>query len=159
MTEVNVADLQAIGDIADWLIEESDSLPTDRAIELLEACTVAAAKLKMAMSMLQSQALSTIEQPILIGRVAWAKKPTFKQRPNQSLIAATVIDFAARPDNNGEVPTAHEAATTATNLMRGLYVSPSTVPKVGGVKDLDLEMSDVTREEHVGFELKRTEID
>jgi hypothetical protein len=62
-------------------------------------------------------------------------------------------------DANGEVPTVTEVAEKVVRKMTALYVSPSTVPKVGGVKALGLEMDDVCRDEHTGFELRSTVIE
>ena len=159
MTEVDIHDLEACGDVFDWLAEASDSMDAQTAITMLEGALAVQAKLKVAIDLLRSQALKTIEQPILIGSVAYAKKPSFKMRPDQQLLARVVTELAAHPDENGELPTASVAAATATNMMKALYVSPSTVPKVGGVKALGLEMDMVCREEHTGFELRRTEIE
>lgn len=157
--DVDRSDLQACEDVFDWLIENADSLSAEKAIEMLEAARATQAKLKTAISMLETQALNSIEQPILIGRVAYAKKPSYKRRPDQTLIGRTVAEHASASDDNGEAPTAWEAASTAVVFMKALYVSPSTEPKVSGVKALGLEMDDVCREEHTGFELKRTELD
>lgn len=159
MTEVTKGDLQAIGDIAVWLAEESDQMSAEQAVELLTEARKVHRALGNAIALLETQALKTIEQPILVGTTAWSKKPAFKKRPRQQAIAHTVEALATRPDVNGEVPPAYEVAERAVKMMSDLYVSPSTLPKVGGVKALGLEMNDVVDEEHTGFELKATEID
>ena len=159
MSEVNVHDLEAIGDIADWIIEESDSLSTEKSVELLVALRMALNKMKLAVDMLEAQALRTIEQPVVMDNRVWAKKPSFKKRPDFTVIAARVVSTAIEPDHEtGEMRTPEEAAERAVRIMRALYVSPSTVPKTTGVRNLGLEMDDITREEHVGFELRRTDL-
>lgn len=159
MTDIGPADLQACGDVFDWLAENADSLPTENAIEMLQAARAVQAKLKTAIDMLETQALNTIEQPVLIGRTAWSKRPSMKKRPDQRMIRNRVIELAIQPDSHGEVPAAADVAEIAAGLMATLYVSPSTVPKTSGVELLGLTMADVTREEHTGFELRHTEID
>lgn len=157
--EVVAADLQAINDVVQLLAESSDSLTTEQAIELIEAARKAQQSLKAAIEMLEAQAISTIERPLLMGNVVWTKVPSVKKRPVPNIIDKAVLTFSAHPDGDGVMPTAYEAAQTAINMMKGLYVSPSTVPKVGGVKALGLDMGDVCTEEHTGYELKRTELE
>lgn len=157
--DIDRSDLDACGDVFDWLCENADSLSAEKAIEMLEAAQQLHGKLRKAIDMLETQALGLIEQPILIGRVAYSKTPAIKLRPEQNKIAGRVCDLASMPDANGEVLTAYDTAVVAVGLMKDLYVSPSTKPKVGGVKALGYNMADVTVEEHTGWELKRTELD
>lgn len=159
MSEVTLADLQAVGDVAALLAEQADSLSAQQAVELLHAARLADKALKMAIDMLEARAMQQIEQPILVGNTVWAKKPSYKKRPDQKLIQRVVIAKASQPDEDGVAPTAHEAATAATLYMAALYVSPSTLPKTGGVNGLGLGLGDVVNDQHVGFELKTTEID
>lgn len=157
--DIDRSDLDACGDVFDWLCENADSLSAEKSIEMLEAAQALHGRLRKAIDMLETQALGLIEQPILIGRVAYSKRPGIKLRPEQTKIAKRVCDLASTPDENGEAPTSYDTAVIAVGLMRDLYVSPSTKPKVGGVKALGYNLADVTREEHTGWELHRTEID
>lgn len=159
MSDINRADLQAIRDVAAALTEQSDSVTLEQAVILMREAKAAAATLRAAIDLLESRALSLIEQPVMVGNVVYSKKPEFKRRPDQTLIKRVVTEVAAAPDENGELPTAHDAATRAVATMAALYVSPSTVPKVGGVKALGLSMSDVCEEEHTGFTLSITELE
>jgi hypothetical protein len=64
-----------------------------------------------------------------------------------------------RPDREtGELLTVPEAVDRAVDLMVGLYVSPSALPKVGGLKALGLTLDAVTREESDGYKLVATEL-
>lgn len=160
MEDVTIHDLAACGDVFDWLYENADSLSAEKAIEMLEAAQQLHGRLRSAIHMLETQALKSIEQPILIGRVAYSKKPSIKKRPEQNKIAARVCDLASQPDmDTGEVGTTYDAAVAAVEMMRALYVSPSTQPKVGGVRNIGYKMDDVTTEERTGWELKRIEIE
>lgn len=157
--QVVAADLKAIYDVAALLTEQSDQLSAEDALIMMEEAKKAQQALKLAIDMLESQALRSIEQPILIGRTAWSKVPVMKRRPRADVIDKTVVRCAAMPDEDGVLPTAFEAAQNAVDIMKGLYVAPSTVPKVGGVKKIGLEFGEVIDEELTGYELKRTEIE
>jgi hypothetical protein len=160
VADVDRSDLDACGDVFDWLAEHADELPPEKAIEMLEAAQNLQNKLKLAVDLLRSRALSTIEQPILIGRVAYSKKPQIKQRPDQTKIAGKVVRLAVCDAETGEkLDDTETVAERAVALMQSLYVSPSTVPKVGGIRNLGMTMQEVTREEHTGWELKRTELE
>lgn len=159
--DIGVGDLLAMKDVAEGLMDASTGLSAEQALVLLDAAQAAYKALGDAIAFLQSRAISQLEDnPVLIGRTAWSKVPAFKRRPNQAAIRQLVTDEAhARALNKetGEIDPAI-AAVAAIALMEGLYVSPSTVPKVGGVKALGAEMEDVMRDEHTGFELKKVEL-
>jgi hypothetical protein len=160
VADINRADLQAIRDVAAQLTEQADSLGAEEAIILMGEAKAAMQTLKAAIDLLESQALHLIEQPILIGKTAWSKKPTFKQRPDQDRIARFVINAAVVPnEETGELPHPRDVAEAAVAIMSGLYVSPSTVPKVGGVRKIGLDMDDVCQQEHTGFELKKVDLE
>lgn len=155
---ISTADILAMCDVADQLAGEAADLAADDALALLEAVQVAVAALKNAESYLKSRAITTIEQPILVGHTAYSKVAVTKQRPDQALIKRAVVSLAASPDEEGEAPTAGDAAQRAVDLMAAMYVSPSTLPKVGGLRAMNLELSDVCSDEHTGWDLKKTEL-
>lgn len=158
MAEISTADLEAVGDVAASLAEQSDMLSAEKAIELLEAARKAQMSLRLAVDMLESRALATIEQPILIGRTAWSKVASFKKRPDQARLDSHVFRACALTIDGELVDSPTDAVQAAIEAMKALYVSPSTVPKVGGVRALGLELDDITALEHSGWELKRTEL-
>ncbi len=155
---IEVPDILAACDVADQLAREADDLSPEQALTLLEAVEAAEGALKNAAAFLRARALSQMEQPILVGSTAYSKVMDVKMRPRQLLIRGAVIDAASRPDENGEVPTAHEAATSAAEMMAALYVSPSTVPKTGGLKAIGIPYDDALTEEHTGWKIKKTEL-
>jgi hypothetical protein len=154
---ISQPDILAAADVVAQLSEEADQFGAEDAIIMLQAVNRLLAIAKSCASNLEAQALVTLEQPILIGNQAWSKKPSMKRRPDLPKIAHRVADVAAY-DGNGEVRPAHDAAELAVKLMEKLFVSPSSVPKSGGVSALGYDMDDVTREEHTGFELKVVEL-
>jgi len=160
MTDIDRHDLEACNDVFDWITEHSDDLSTEQAVEMLEAIRDTHSALRTAEAMLLSRVLGGIEQPILVGSVAYSKKPKIVLRPRLGKILQAVIDTAVEPDHEtGEQPHPREAADRAVTLMADLYVAPSSLPKTGGLKKVSLRLGDVTMEERNGWELKRTEIE
>lgn len=160
MTVVSKADLYAITDVANLLLQEADGIESpEQAIELAQEARKAIAVLTAAAKMLEAQALAHMEsRPVLVGDAAYRKAPVIKMRPDQMLVKRVVTKVAARPDEDGVLPELDVAVAAAVDLMADMYVSPSTVPKVGGLRRMGLTLDDVCSEEHTGFELKRTEI-
>ena len=163
--EIGVADLEAMKDVAEGLSDLASSLSAEQSVILLDAARDAHKALDNAIAFLESRAIQQIEQPILVsdGRgntTAWSKKAEFKKRPNMTVIRSLVniaaIDAVIDRDT-GEV-SPMDAVAKAISLMEGLYVSPSTMPKVGGVKELGVEFDEVFVEEHTGYTLKKVDL-
>lgn len=114
--------------------------------------------MKAAKSELTERALRGLEQPILIGNTAWSKKLDTKKRPDNDMILGRLRASLIRPDSQGELPTVEQAVNKAIDVMVDLYVSPSGLPKVTGLKRLGLTMDLVTREESNGYKLVATEL-
>lgn len=158
--DIGVGDLLAMKDVAEGLSDVASTLSAEQAVTLLAAAEAAHKALGDAIAFLKSRAIDQIEQPILVGRTAWSKAPTYKKRPDQELIRATVVATAldeATDHATGEIDP-REAVVVAVRSMETLYVSPSTVPKVGWLKDHGLTAGDVTKEEHTGYELKKVDL-
>lgn len=155
---ITFGDVYAICDVANQLANEADDLTADDAVRFLDAVAAAKKALGDAEAFLRARALTQIEQPIIVDGSAYSKVAAVKKRPDQALVQRKVVAIAAAPDENGELPPVVEAVERAVELMAGLYVSPSTVPKVGGVNALGLAIWDVVREEHTGWELKETKL-
>ena len=155
-TPITTADLLAICDVADRLAEQAGDQTAEQAIRLIEAVDVAVNALQAAKTLLRSQAISNMEQPIVVDNVAYSKVLDLKKRPQHAIIRKAVISQASQPDENGEVPTVVDVAERVYDTMVALYVAPSTVPKVGGVKMLGLNFGDVIVEEHTGWTLTKT---
>jgi hypothetical protein len=157
MTEVHVglADVQAVGDVLDWLCEQSDGMGIEAAVEMAAALDVLAKKVAMAKSLCETQAKKLLDgQPARIGDKIIVEKATGKWRPNQSRVKGAVLARACY-DENGELEEYPDnAAERAIDMMFALYVSPSQMPKAGGLKELRLKNEDVADWERTGSELK-----
>ena len=163
--DIGVADLLAMKDVADGLSDLSSSLSAEQAIVLIDAATEAHKALGDAIAFLKSRAIDQLEQPILIAdgagnTAAWSKKATFKRRPNMPAIRLLVNQVSVDAVMNRETGDVSpmEAVAKAVELMEALYVSPSTMPKVGGVKELGVEFDAVFTDEHTGFQLQKVDL-
>lgn len=163
--DIGVADLLAMKDVAEGLTDLSGTLSAEQSVVLLDAAREVYKALGNTIAFLESRAISQIEQPILVSdgkgnTTAWSKKAEFKKRPNMPAIRLLVnqvaIDAVLDRDTGDVSPM--EAVAKAVELMEGLYVSPSTMPKVGGVKELGVEFDAVFEEQHTGYTLKRVEL-
>ena len=152
-------DIDAAADVCQQLALEAVDFDATRAINALQALAQLEAQVKAAKSELTERALRGLEQPILIGNTAWSKKLSTKKRPDHEMILGRLRGMLDRPDREtGELLTVPEAVDRAVDLMVGLYVSPSALPKVGGLKALGLTLDAVTREESDGYKLVATEL-
>lgn len=162
MADIELSDIQAGTDVLAQLYREADSFDVQKAIMFGAACRAMRVQLDAAQAALDAQALHLLEQPVLIGKIAYSKKlKPGKVRARHDKIQERVVKLAVRDESgDGEVVLAGDAAERAVKMMAALYVSPSTEAKVGGVKALGYNMSDVTREEEpTGYELKVTELE
>ena len=162
--DIGVADLLAMKDVAEGLSDLAGTLSAEQAVILLDAAEQAHKALGDSIAFLKSRAIDQLEQPILVSdgagnTTAWSKKAEFKKRPNMPVIRELVNKVAVKAviDENGEA-SPYDAVAKAVELMEGLYVSPSTLPKVGGVKELGVQFDEVFREEHTGFSLQRVDL-
>lgn len=157
MTAVHVglADIQAVGDVLDWLCEQSDNMSIEAAVEMVAALDALAKKVSMAKSLCETQAKKLLDgQPAKVGDKIIVEKATGKWRPNQARIKNVVLSRSLVDDNGEREAEPDQAASRAIALMFSLYVSPSQMPKVGGLKELRLKNEDVADWERTGSELK-----
>lgn len=155
---IEIPDIDAATDVCQQLALEAVDFDATRAINALQALAGLEAQVKAAKSELTERALRGLEQPILIGNTAWSKKLDTKKRPDNDMILGRLRASLIRPDSQGELPTVEQAVNKAIDVMVDLYVSPSGLPKVTGLKRLGLTMDLVTREESNGYKLVATEL-
>ena len=158
--QINNADIDAAGDVMTTLNNEYDEMNAEQALDMLYHLEHLKATVDAAVSNVRSQALGKMElSPILVGDVVYKKSPDIKSRPIQDKILTLVIRHGQDAAKGRTGKAAIEAAVrAAAGMMSKLYVSPSTAPKVGGVKALGLNMGDVTVEEHTGWKLTRVDM-
>ena len=155
---IETPDILAAADVCQSLADEASDYDATRAINALQALAQLEAQVKAAKSELTERALRGLEQPILIGNTAWSKKLDTKKRPDQEMILGRLRKLLTKPDENGELPPVVESVDRAIDAMVDLYVTPSGLPKVGGLKAIGLTMEQVTREESNGYKLIATEL-
>lgn len=150
---ITLADLKAVLDVLDDVIEHADSLDVEQALEYRAMCQQVAERAKTAAGLLQTTVMTELEgQPRQIGNKILAVKSTGKWRPNHDKIRSKIVSRAI-VDDNGEATDAEQAADTAVRLTYELFVAPSAAPKQTGLKRLRLSNSDVCDWETTGKEL------
>lgn len=152
---VTLADLQAVGDVVDWVAEQTDSMTVEEAVTIGEALKDLAAKITIARTLCDTQVKTLLDgQPARIGDKVIVERQTGKWRPDQTRIKRRVVGMASCDPTTGELRTASEAADAAVNLMYALFVSPSQMPKQGGMQKLGIDTPDIAEWEITGSELK-----
>lgn len=154
-TEVTLADLQAVGDVVDWLAEQSDSLTAETAIVMAGALDALAKKVAMAKALCETQAKKLLDgQPVKVGDTVYVEKATGKWRPNQNRIRSVIVSRSLYDQNGEKVDEPAHAVERAVTIMYEMFVSPSQMPKVGAMKSLGIANDDVADWEKTGSELK-----
>ena len=152
--DVTLADIEAIGDVVTWVAEQSEDMGLAAAIEMAEALAQLSTLIGKTKSLCEARAKKLMDgQPQKIGDKVYIEKATGKWRPDQSKIRRRVAVMSSC-DENGEMLPSRDAAEKAVDLMYALFVSPLTMPKQGGMKQLGLEAKDVAEWERTGSELK-----
>lgn len=147
-------DLAAAGDVVRDLVETIDSLNPEQALALRTALEGVQAEVRTALSMLDSHLLNTLEQPAQVGDTVYMRKRTYKKRPLHDEIKRLLVNRSTVDLDTGElIDTPRAAAERAVALTYDLFVSPSTVPKVAGVKQLKADYGDVVTEEFDGYKV------
>jgi hypothetical protein len=153
--EINLHDIEAVGDVLDYVAEQSDSMEPDLAIQMINALNELERKLKMARSLCETQAKRTLEgKPIKVDGKVYAERDTGKWRPSQSRIRQAIVRNALADDQGRVVKSRQAVAERAVTIMYDLFVSPSTMPKVTGLKSLGLTNEDVADWDKTGTVLK-----
>lgn len=140
-------DVLAMTDVLSLIDEESDSYGIEEAVEVREAVVALMSAARMTLSLLDTQLVNTLESPREINGMRYeVRKSDGKWRPDHSKVDAVVVreSFA---DDNGELRHPRDAAEQAVKIMEDLYVSASTMPKVGALDKLGLKKWDVADQE------------
>lgn len=152
---ITVADIEAAIDVLDQLTDEIDSFDAAVAIRTSDALAVLRGRVDLAMSLLKSRTLTAMDgQPIQVDKTVFYTKPSGKWRPDWRRIETAVVDAIMAREISGR-----GRVWAAVDLMRELYVSPSTVPKTGALEKMGLDLKDVARWEKGVDELKREHVE
>lgn len=144
----DASDILAATDVVDDIAEQSDSFDPETTVGMLEAIGQLERSIRTAKSMLRTQLISQLESPKQIGSKIYAVVDEYKTRPEHEVIRARIISRAAGLDSIAA------AATYVYDRMMALFVAPSSEPKTGGLKQLELSKKMATRQEFVGKALQ-----
>lgn len=148
------ADIRSLADDVAVVAERSDSLAVKEAAEMMVALDVLASAVATAASLVRSRLVGLLAEPVLIDGRCWSRKADGRWKPQQYRVAESVVRRAAIADTDtGELRSPTEAANEAVRLMQSLYVSPSTMPKTGGLEALGLAKRDVASWDQTGWKL------
>lgn len=154
-------DIAGVIGVVTTVTDGIDSLDAVQAIELLHELKALNKAVADAISLCNTQALQKLDgQPVQVDDTVYARQPVNKKRANHTRLAQRVADIAC-VDENGKpfkAKGAIAAAVQAATLMRGLYVSDSTLPKIGELKRLGIAVDEIIGEERTGWEVKETKL-
>jgi hypothetical protein len=154
--KITIADIEAIYDVMDAVADAADTMTVEEAIAFSEALDGIKSRMLLARSLCETQVKHKLDgQPIKIDNTLFVEKDTGKWRPNQSMIRSRVVGMAACDIETGELLEARSAASRAVDFMYDLFVSPSEMPKVGGLKKLGLKTNEVADWEKTGSEITK----
>ena len=151
------ADIEAAIDVVDDIARESELLALRDAIAALEALDRLAHAAREARTLVEMQMVALLEQPQIVDGRRWKRSDEYKRRYEHDRIVKMVADRAIA-DRNGELLDAKAAARNAANLMRKIYVSPSTDAKVGMLRHY-LGVGNVLAENLAADEYARTKVE
>lgn len=155
MSGITPPDILAGADVLHDLNESYDQLDPETAYRLLVATEELQVQVKAAISNLRQQLIQKIEQPITVDGKTISKSQQMKWRPRQAQIQQRVIDVCLGViEETGEVLPKEEAVALAVRLMGDMFVSPSTEPKVTGLREIGFtSLKKVADEEFTKWEL------
>ena len=153
---ITAADILAALDVLFQAQEESDDMSFDLAIELRAASRELARQAKKTADLLEMEMLRQVEDgPKMVGTVNYFavndNKTTWDHDRIESDVVARAKE-AALDRQTGEF-VADEAARQAADMMRQIYVSPSTTAKMGALSDLGVDIPTVRQRERKGRKL------
>jgi hypothetical protein len=151
-------DIRAAIDVLVELQNDSDSLDIESAVAHREAVNELMTAVRTTLALIDTQLVSILESPREInGNRYEVRKSDGKWRPDHSKVQGAVKK-AAIVDDNGEVRDTYDAVDRAMIAMEDLYVSASTMPKVGALDRLGLKKWQVASQEPGQRVLKVTPI-
>lgn len=150
--------LRGVAQDLDNLVEGSEGLEAFECIDIEDAIATLGAAVGRAKSMVRTQLLAKLEEPVIVGGKVYSKTETGKTRPKHDVIRKAIVRHSVA-DEDGEMRDPHEAAERAVGLTYALFVSPSTVPKITPLEDIGLFKKQATRWEHTGYDVTVTDVE
>jgi hypothetical protein len=152
-------DVLASVDVLNDVDENTDSMGIEDAVAMREAVVALMSAARMTLALIDTQLVNTLESPREIHGMRYeVKKSDGKWRPDHSKVNNVVKTRAYIDPDTGEVLGSSTAAERAIAMMEDLYVSASTMPKVGALDKLGLKKWDCATQEPGKPVLKTTPI-
>lgn len=151
--------LLAVGEDVRQLVEGSDSLELRESLLLQGALDGLAKAVKDAQSLVKTNVLALLVEPVVVDGHRYERKTDGKWKPDGALIRQRVAEAARQEathidEETGEViRDLEEGVRVAVNLMAALYMSPSGMPKAGGLDKLGAFKRDVAKWSATGWRL------
>jgi len=156
---VTPQDVLASVDVLLDVDENTDSMGIEDAVAMREAVVALMSAARMTLALIDTQLVNTLESPREINGMRYeVRKSDGKWRPDHSKVNNVVKTRAYIDPDTGEVLGSSTAAERAIAMMEDLYVSASTMPKVGALDKLGLKKWDVADQEPGKPVLKTTPI-
>lgn len=154
---ISIPDLLAYGDVLNDIAELVDGSSFRRLLELADALDEIARLQANVRSLVQTEMVKLAEEPVRVGETIFEASEQYKWRPNIGAIERAVIGRACFDDDGEHISNPEQVAQRAVQIMRELYVSPSTEPKAAGLALLGKSKPEVAERKATGkWELKAT---
>lgn len=158
MMNVSAPDILAFTDVLNELAEEADGASLPRLLELEDALVEVARMLKNTQSLITTAMLQQTREPRRVGSTIYHAETVGKWRPDHRAIRNKVIGRAVYDDDGELIHEPYIAATRAVEICYSMFVSPSSMPKKEGLREIGVEPPEVAEWENTGFELKRDRV-
>lgn len=147
---ITPADVAAAEDVVRAAGESADSIGFEEAADLLQAVERLETAVKDTKSLLRTELLRMVEaQPRRHDGITYDRKPKRRWTFDHELIRGTIV--MSMLDSYG--PEVRDAVQRALDFHSGIYVSPSTTAKIGGLDKIGLGKKEAGRYENLGYEL------
>lgn len=160
MTNLSAADVQAMVDVVDTIAELSDSTEFELAAELRIELIELGKRVRSTVGLIETQMMNQLEDaPRRFGDRTYEVVDDGVQRADHDAIFDKAIVVSMRRAVNtetGEINT-EKALQEMALIVQSLYVSPSTLAKVGGIEAIGLDKRKVRRWEKKGRKLSVVE--
>jgi hypothetical protein len=134
---ITVGDVLGMQDVLTELTNEADDFDLDGAIVMMETLELLTSQVKTARGALETKVRELLEetkQRRIVGERLYRMKPSGTVRHDHEQIIVETIDLVSVPSEEGEVPTAREAADAAAHIVYDLFVSPRDKAKITRLK-------------------------
>jgi hypothetical protein len=149
-TVPTVHEIEAMRSVVDDIVGDVESFDVERALEMLQALQGMASHLRQAIGAVETHLCDVLESPREFNGKLYEIKNAGKWRPDHDEIKNRVRAASAVNAATGELIDRQTAVETAVDIMYDLFVSPSTMPKTGGLERLGLDKPDVADFERQG---------